>query len=116
MAYRQRHLELQRQMEQMVGALRDHVRQAVSRVSPQLRQLAALDAAMEQVLAPREQATLPTAVTLLKRRFEQLRSADGGTDAFAAEWRQALLAEMELRLEPVTGLVEARRNEMNTRQ
>ncbi|AMO22465.1 DUF3348 domain-containing protein [Ramlibacter solisilvae] len=108
--YQQRHLELQRQMEQMVGALRDHARQAVCRASPRLRRLAALDAALEQVLARREQETLPAAIALLKRRFEQLRSA-GTTDAFAGEWRQALLAELELRLEPVTGLIEALRNE-----
>jgi hypothetical protein len=105
--WQQRHLELQGQMEMMVTPLREHVREAVGRASPRLRQLAALDAVFAQVIAPREQALLPTAATLLERRFEQLRGQDGGLDAFAAEWRQALLAELDLRLEPVVGLVDA---------
>lgn len=126
-AYRQRHAELQRHMDQMVGTLRDHVRQAMARLSPRLRQLAALDAALEQWLAPREQAVLPTVAALAERHFEQLRrahraalEADGRQDdpalwreaggwlhAFERDWRHALSAELELRLEPVAGLVDA---------
>jgi hypothetical protein len=108
--YQQRHAELQRQMEQMIGALRGHVRESLARRSRALRQLAALDAAMEQVLAAREQALLPTVPTLLKRRFAQLRAQEGGAQAFAREWREALLAELELRLAPVHGLVAALAN------
>jgi uncharacterized protein YicC (UPF0701 family) len=107
--YQQRHAELQRQMEQMIGALRDQVRQSLSRVSPGLRQLAALDAMFEQMLAPREQALLPAAAALLERRFEQL---EGDRDSFGKDWRNALLAELDLRLEPVAGLVEALANEL----
>ncbi len=126
-AYRQRHAELQRHMDQMVGHLRDHVRQAMSRLSPRLRRLAALDAALERWLAPREQAVLPAVAALAERRFEQLRrahraalDADGRQDdpalwreaggwlhAFERDWRQALSAELDLRLEPVAGLIEA---------
>ena len=109
--YHQRHLDLQRQMEQMIAALRDHVRQALCRISPRLRQLAVLDAAFEQALAAREQKLLPTVPVLLKRRFAQLRDAEGGLEAFRNEWREALLAELDLRLEPVAGLVDAVRNE-----
>jgi hypothetical protein len=129
--YHQRHQELQRQMTQMVGAVRDHVRQFLSSLSPRLRQLATLDAAFEELLAPREQSLLPTTAALLERRFHQLRAAHrqvhettgepddpalwrrpgGWLDAFAHDWRQALLAELDLRLEPVAGLVEALRNE-----
>lgn len=130
--YLQRHLELQRQMELMIGPLRDHVRQSLSRVSPGLRQLAALDAVLEQVLAPREQLLLPTVPSLVERRFEQLRLAHrqaleaagqeddpalwrqpgGWLDLFGKDWRQALLAELDLRLEPVAGLIEALSNEL----
>jgi hypothetical protein len=128
-AYRQRHLELQRQMEQMIGPLRDHVRQALAQASGRLRQLAALDAVFEQVLSRREQALLPGVAALLERRFEQLRAgheerlaagaaeddaaaaSDDWREVFAREWRQALLAELDLRLEPVAGLVEALSNE-----
>jgi hypothetical protein len=112
--WRQRHLDLQRQVEMMLGPLRDHVRQALSRASTRLRQLAALDALMVQMVGPREQALLPTATHLMERRFEQLRleQADGWLEAFAADWRGALLAELDLRLEPVNGMVEAMAQEL----
>ena len=117
--WQQRHLELQRQMEQMIQPLREHVRQALSRVSPRLRQLAALDAVMAQVLAAREQALMPTVASLLERRFAQLRTdaADAGDwlEHFAGEWRQALVAELDLRLEPVQGLIEALHQELKNR-
>ncbi len=129
--YHQRHLELQRQMGQMTGAVRDHARQAIAALSPRLRQLAALDATFEELLAAREQSLLPVTAALLERRYQQLRAAHrqvhettgepddpaqwrrpgGWLHTFAAEWRQALLAELDLRLEPVWGLVEALRNE-----
>jgi hypothetical protein len=133
--FHQRHIELQRQMGQMIGALRDHVRQAVARVSPRLRQLAVLDASLEELMAAREQALLPTTTLLLERRFSQLRAAHrqvneiteeaGALDSrlrgndgergwlatFTNDWHNALLAELDLRLEPVAGLVDALRNE-----
>jgi hypothetical protein len=134
--FHQRHLKLQRDMEQTIGALRDHVRQVLGRVSPALRQLATLDAALEQVLAPREQLLLPTVGTLMQRRFEQLRlehrqalEAAGQSDAptlarqpgdwleaFGKEWRQVLLAELDLRLEPVAGLIAALGNESKNQE
>ena len=114
--FHQRHQELQRQMEQMVGALRDHVRQALGRVSPRLRQLAALDASMEQLLAQREQALLASAPLLLRRRFAQLRADDVAAQTFFGDWREALLAELDLRLEPVVGLLAALRNEAQHRR
>jgi hypothetical protein len=107
----QLHLKLQREMEQMIAALRDRVRQVLGRLSPRLRQLAALDAVLEHVIAPREQTLLPTVSHLMSRRFEQLRQAEGGFEAFGNDWRQALLSELDLRLEPVCGLVDALRNE-----
>lgn len=134
-AWRQRHAELQRHMEQMIGPLREHVRQVMSRRSARLRRLAALDAVLEQWLAPREQAVLPAVTAVAERRFEQLRrehrqaiEASGAQDdparwrepggwlhAFERDWRLALLAELDLRLEPVAGLVEAWSNEAEHR-
>ena len=131
--YQRRHVALQRQMEQMVGALRDHVRQALSGTSPRLQQLAVMDAALQKVLAPREEAALPRAMRVLERRFVQRRreheqaiAQAGGDDdpkrwhepgnwlhTFAHEWRQALLAERDLRLDPVAGLLEAVATEPN---
>lgn len=131
--FQQRHLALQRQMDQMVPPLRDHVRQALAQASAAMWQLATLDAALEQVLARREQALLPTTVSLLQRRHEQLRQAHrqaleaagqdddparwrepgGWLEAFGRDWRQALVAELDLRLQPVVGMVEALSNELN---
>lgn len=123
--WRDRHLELQRQMALMIEPLRAHVRESASRRSTRLRQLAVLDAAMEQMLARREHTLLPATTSLLKRRFEQLRDAasdasgdeadDAWLQAFGREWRQVLLAELEVRLAPVAGLVEAAANEWDER-
>ena len=133
--YLQRHMDLQRRMDRLIDPLRDHVRQALSRTSARLRQLAALDTVLAQTLAVRQERLLPTPPSLLQRRYEQLRqahlqawkarAADAGADAaalddpthwrvsgawlhrFEQDWRQALLAEVDLRLEPVRGLAEA---------
>ena len=105
--YERRQQELQREMEHMTSTLRDHARQALARRSASARQLAALDAAFEQLLAAREQKLLAKSAALLKPRF------DGGSDAFVQTWRQALLAELDLRLEPVAGLLAALDKEWN---
>jgi hypothetical protein len=104
--WQQRHLELQRQTTLLLGPLREHAREVLARTSPGLRQLAALDATLDEMLAAREQDLLPSVGTLLQRRHAQLR-ADGRLEDFPNQWRRALLAELDLRLEPVTGLVEA---------
>lgn len=125
--YRRRHLEHQRRMESRIGALRGQVREALTAATPRLAQLAALDAAMAQAFAEREQRLLATLPALLERRFEHLRDAHRGAlqgevpaddpaagrrpggwpDAFERTWQQVLLAELELRLQPVAGMIEA---------
>ena len=132
--HQRRYLDQQRQMELKIEALRGHVRQVISRVSTPLRQLAALDVAMEQMLVAREQKLLATVPAFLERRFEQLRLAhqqtlaDAGLEDTPALWRQPngwltifgrdlqtlLLAELNVRMEPVTGLMEAIGNEVKT--
>jgi hypothetical protein len=134
--WRQRHGELQRQMELMIPPLREHLRQALAQGSARLRQLAALDAVMEQVLAPREQKVLPRIADRMEARFAQLRadhlraleesgaadepaawrSNGGWLQRFASEWRQLLAAELDLRLQAATGLVEALAHELNEQQ
>jgi hypothetical protein len=111
--YRERHLELQRQMEMMIAPLREHARQALARASARLRKLAVVDAAFEEVLARREQALLPSVPALLEARFRELRKSDdpGWREAFEQHWRDALLAELDLRLQPVAGLLDALSNE-----
>lgn len=140
--YRRRHLELQRQMGLAVDALRERVRSALAQSGPALRQLAVLDAAMDKVMVPREQTLLPVAVAVLERRFGLLQAAhlkalhdaqqalpEGAAPAeddpmrwrrpgawlhgFEADWQRALLAELDLRLEPVAGLIEATGHDLN---
>ncbi len=127
--FQRRHGELQRHMEQMLAPLRAQVRLALGEASPALQQLAALDAVVEAMLAPREQQHLAGVPALLARRFEQCRAAarapqlalaegDAPADTdwvrvFEQDWRQVLLAELDLRLEPVLGLLAALNNELS---
>jgi hypothetical protein len=110
--WQRRHAGLQQKMELMIRPLREHVRQALAQAAPRLRQLAVLDASFDEILAAREQELLAAVPALAKRRFERLRAEAAPQDAswrrdFDKEWRELLLAELELRLQPVTGLVEA---------
>ena len=95
-------------MELRIDALRAHVRRQLAGRSPALAQLAALDAAMAQLLAERLERALAAVPDLLERRCMQLR-AGGVADvaAWGRELQDLLLAELEARLEPVVGLVEA---------
>ena len=96
-----------------------------------LKQLAALDEALDRILYVRERQLLSTVPLLLEGRFEQLlkahpqppvgtRQADApalrrqpgeGLVDFHKEMQGVLLAELELRLQPTAGLIEALRNE-----
>jgi len=127
--YRQRYLDQQRNMELMIGPLRAHVRETLSDSSPGLRQLASLDAVWEQMLEAREQRLLLTLPVLLKGRFERLRKAHqsqqepalwrqpgGWLDGFGKELQEILLAELDVRLEPVKGLMEAFSNKVKKYQ
>lgn len=112
--YRQRYLDQQRKMELMIEPLRAHVQQALTVASPELRQLAALDAMWAQMLEVREQKLLSTVPTMLKQRFDALRkthqddaSQAPWLDAFGQELQEVLLAELDTRLQPVWGLIEA---------
>lgn len=116
----QRLHDQQRRMELSIEALRAHVRQAMAQTTPDMARLAALDAAMDPLLAAREQRLLSALPALLKVRFVALRQAamapadthpdraDGRwLHTFAAECEQLQLAELELRLLPLTGLIES---------
>jgi hypothetical protein len=112
--HRQRYLDQQRKMELMIGPLRAHVQQALSVASPELRQLAELDAMWEQMLEVREQKLLAGVPAMLKQRFEQLRKThqddaapNQWLEAFGHELQEVLLAELDTRLQPVLGLIEA---------
>jgi hypothetical protein len=109
------YLEQQRRMSSQVRALRSRVRLAVAKSSPALRQLATLDAVMERALAGREQPLLGLVPMLLQRRVERaLAEPEASPEAIIRQCQAFLLAELELRLEPVVGLIEAFSNHTHT--
>ena len=114
--YRQAYLARQQSVQTAIGALRGRVRSALALASQDLARLAAIDAVMEQVLAPREHQLLAAVPTLLERHFRRLREAADDAAAsgpwletFCQDMRAVLLAELELRFQPVDGLLQAQR-------
>ncbi len=132
--YRRYYLTQQREMDLKVKPIRYKIREALSNASPALQQLAELDTAMETILSPREAMLLAKVPMLLETRFKQLRQAHQDTLAdaqledsadlwmkpggwlsrFRQEMQSLLLAELDLRLQPTLGLVEALQNEKTT--
>jgi len=129
--HQQRYLELQQQLGVRLAQCRAQVRQGMSAGKPQWRQLAVLDASMEQMLGRHEQKLWAMLPACLERRFEHWRQSHspqehatdpeegaaawcqpgGWLHAYAQDQRALLLAEMEVRLQPILGLLEAVRNE-----
>jgi len=126
--FRRYHLAHQRDMENHVRSVRAKVRDGVAAASPKLRQLAALDAAFDGILCEREARLLSTIPSLMEKRFNQMRKAhlqtppsDNNPDLwmtpcawlarFCSELQNVLLAELDLRLQPAVGLLEALHNE-----
>jgi predicted DNA-binding protein (UPF0251 family) len=129
-AYRRFYAAHQRQMEVSIQTLRSQVRGQLSKSAPSLQQLATLDAAFENILSDREAVLLGKVSKMLEKRFAQAlkqhlkKQADAlveGSDPASATtvspmaWllplrqalRTALLAELDTRLQPVLGLLEA---------
>lgn len=121
--YRRRCIDLQQAMERAIAPLRQRVRGAVGRRSPALGRLAAIDAVLEGVLGAQQQALLAMMPTLLQTHFDRLRQAPSRSpaaqgpnapapsldwlDTFHHDMQRLLLAELELRLLPLQGLLEA---------
>jgi hypothetical protein len=125
--YRRFHEAHQRDMAMNIQPLRVNLRLALARVSPALKKLAELDATLENALRERENKLLGKVPLMLRQRFEQLYCAhalaleqrgqadnpalwdqgDGWLARFCSELNKLLLAELELRLLPATGLLEA---------
>lgn len=114
--HRQRYAALQQAMQSAIEPLRVLARAAVAQRSAELRRLAALDAVLEPVLAAREQALLALLPTLLEQHHERLRRAapDGASawqQVFHRDRHSLLRAELELRLQPVRGLIDTLRSQ-----
>jgi hypothetical protein len=106
-------------METQIVPLRRRLRSSLADRSASLAKLAELDIVMEQVVGAQERALLATVGARLEPRFDQLRGTrdDAASEApvqpgpwlerFRQEMRGLLLAELDLRLQPVEGLLEA---------
>jgi hypothetical protein len=132
--YRQHYLAHQRSMETNAQALRAKVREALARTSPTLKQLATLDATFDAILRDRESKLLATLPGLLEQRFTHLLKAHqqqlavsqqtdntaswmkpgGWLARFCHELQTVLLAELDMRLHPTVGLIEAFNHEKQT--
>ncbi len=125
--YRRFYAAHQREMEASLGPLRARVRAVLARCGPALQQLAALDAALDHILCERESKLLTKVASLLQKRFmhllrthQQALQTNGQADTpalwtldgawlarFCHELQTVLLAELDLRLQPTLGLLEA---------
>jgi len=120
--YRQRYTTCQLAMETQVVPLRRRLRSTLAERSARAAKLAELDTVMEQVVGAQERALLATVAGRLEARFDQLRGAstpDAATpagpwlDRFHHEMRGLLLAELDLRLQPCEGLLQACRQSLH---
>lgn len=112
--FRRRYATQQQSMEDSIGALRERVRAAAAARSPELARLSAVDAVMAQVLGMQERRLLGTVPGLLERHYRRLQSEHEGSEDWVALFRHdmqaVMLAELDLRLQPVEGLIEAMDN------
>lgn len=111
--FRQRYLTRQRAMLAATGNLRGRLRDMLAQKSVDMARLAEVDAVMELALSPREQKLLAAVPVLLGEHFERLRQAGqaGGAwlDVFRTDMQSVLLAELDVRFQPVEGLLAALR-------
>ncbi|WP_371322463.1 DUF3348 domain-containing protein [Dechloromonas sp. ZY10] len=123
--YHRYYLAQQRELAATLGALRNQARKALASGNAGQQQLAELDAAFEKSLQARERNLLANIPILLAKRFAQryqehrARLVDGSDNpatwsaagswlhAFCQDTRAVLLAELDLRLKPITGLIAA---------
>ena len=123
-ALRRRYTAKQQAMETSITALRSRLRDVLASASPSMAQLAAVDAVMDQVLGMQERAALSTVPVWLDNHFQRLREAhaheepdEPGSaprppnwlDVFHKDMQAVLLAELDIRLQPAQGLLDALR-------
>jgi len=130
--YRRSYQSHQRAMEAGIQPLRMNLRATLEGTgSPGLSRLAALDAVLDRALAARERSLLASVPALLEKHFKRLRKAhrddaadpqdapgaarrpptEGWLAAYGRDVRRVLLAELDVRLQPVEGLIEALRQD-----
>jgi hypothetical protein len=116
----------QAEMAGAVNSLRQRVRAAVSGFSVELHQLAELDRIIAESLSPHTSKLFNLTAKLLQQRFKQLQTAHrlkegdsnstelhhwlspgGWLELFYRDLQELLLAELDVRLQPILGLLEA---------
>ncbi|SAK45627.1 hypothetical protein AWB80_00934 [Caballeronia pedi] len=116
--FRQRYLSLQQAMDTDIGALRTRLRSMLAARSPDMARLAVVDAVMEQALSARERSLLTNVPALLGKHFERLKRAHAADetsapgawlDLFRKDLQSVLLAELDVRFQPIEGLLAALR-------
>lgn len=126
--FRQHYRVSQRSMQSATGRLRGRLRDKLAEGTADMARLAEVDAVMERALSPREQTLLAAVPTLLGEHFERLRQADGSSlvdepasqdksaastgawlDVFRRDMQSVLLAELDLRFQPIDALLAALR-------
>ena len=116
--YRRHHLARQREMELQLRQLRSKLRGLLRGVSASLQKLVDLDAAFEQMLSERESKLFSSVPALLEKHFKHLLKEHAQDDpslwlpAFGKTLEAALLCELEVRLHPAMGLIDAYNEEM----
>lgn len=127
--FHQHYLARQRAMQAATGRLRGQLRDRLAGVSAAMARLAEVDAVMEMTLSPREHTLLAAVPALLGERFDRLRQAarpapdeapgapasippapDAWLAAFRHDMRGMLLAELDVRFQPIDGLLAALRS------
>lgn len=126
--FRQRYLSQQQAMETAIGNLRGRLRGMLAAMTPAMTRLAVVDAVMERALSERERSLLAAVPGLLAGHFARLRQTEQATlagaqalgdaapftpgawlDVFRKDMQSVLLAELDVRLQPVEGLLAALR-------
>ncbi|SDG37635.1 DUF3348 domain-containing protein [Paraburkholderia phenazinium] len=126
--FRHRYLSLQQSMETSIGNLRGRLRAILAAKTPSMARLAVVDAVMERALSPRERSLLASVPGMLAGHFERLRQAEQAAladaesageavavtpgawlEAFRKDMQSVLLAELDVRFQPVEGLLAALR-------
>ncbi|WP_029652559.1 DUF3348 family protein [Marinobacter daepoensis] len=110
-------LALQRKVAANSRQLRDKVRKAMKDQGQTLARLAALDEVFDHTMAGYTAQSFSYIPRVLEQRFENPQTASGqttdGFHRYCEEARSLLLAELDVRLEPVLGLLEACHHEVN---
>lgn len=102
----------QRDLDIKVSSLHSQIRDLVAGLSPEMAQLSMLDKALTETFLLRTRKFLNTVPRILATHFETLAQtegthADAWLEQFCGDMKAVLLAEIEVRLMPVLGLIES---------